>query len=37
VVPIPKTTDDYLRERERLRVAANEDMKLKGLKDDGET
>ena len=37
VVPIPKTTDDYLRERERLRAAADEDMKLKGLKDDGET
>ncbi len=34
VVPIPKTTDDYLRERERLREAAAKDMKDKGLDDD---
>lgn len=31
VVPKPRTTDDYLREREELRQHAHEDMKEKGL------
>lgn len=30
-VPIPRTTDDYLREREELREKAKQDMKIKGL------
>lgn len=30
-VPVPKTTDDYLREREELRQKAAEDMAAKGL------
>ncbi len=32
-VPIPRTTDDYLREREELRVKAKKDMLEKGLTD----
>ena len=30
-VPIPRTTDDYLREREELRRKAKEDMVSKGI------
>lgn len=30
-VPVPRTTDDYLRERNELRVKAKEDMLKKGL------
>ncbi len=40
VVPIPRTTQDYLDEREELRKSAAKDMEEKGLKapdDDGET
>jgi ferredoxin len=32
-VPIPRTTDDYLREREELREKAKQDMKEKGITD----
>jgi len=32
-VPIPRTTDDYLREREELRAKAKQDMKDKGITD----
>jgi NAD-dependent dihydropyrimidine dehydrogenase PreA subunit len=32
-VPIPRTTDDYLRERETLREKAKQDMVKKGLTD----
>lgn len=35
-VPVPRTTDDYLREREELRVRAAADMKAKGLDVSGE-
>ena len=34
IVPKPRTTDDYLREREELRQHAHEDMKEKGLLDE---
>ena len=43
VVPVPRTTQDYLDEREELRKSAAKDMEEKGLKapgdgsDDGET
>jgi ferredoxin len=32
-VPVPRTTDDYLREREELRAQAKDDMMKKGLTD----
>jgi len=35
-VPVTRTTDDYLREREELRQQAEADMKLKGMKPEGE-
>ncbi len=34
--PPPRTTDDYLREREQLREAAKADMDLRGMKTEGE-
>ena len=30
-VPVPRTTDDYLQEREKLRAQAAADIKSKGL------